>query len=309
MKVLLIAALTLITATSTFAQRRGGAHHGGGHYGGGYYGGGHYGQQQNQRFPLQINQHLRGFNVIALKKELKMQYPGVAVRDLNIKAVRVVAKSKMGRAQVTLISGQTASYPETIGGTPQDFHINAGYTFDKIRIQNPQAPGMKGKLQLELQGNIKVKRVVIIASQAGFGGRNIVLDTYGQHLRGFNVLKLKQMIKQQRPGMNLQMAQLQKVTLIAKSKAGMGQATLIVGQTASYPATITGNPRMFHSNAPRSFSQVTLLNPAPYKTGGRWQVELQGNIKVDQVIITLKGPGHVNPRVPRTPRRPIRPRY
>ena len=301
MKVLLIAALTLITATSAMAQQ----HHGGGHYGGG-----HYGQQQNQRFPLQINQHLKGFNVIALKKELKMQYPGVAVRDLKIKAVRVVAKSKNGKGQVTLISGQSASYPETIGGNPYDFHTNAPNTFDKIRIQNPQSPRMKGKLQLELQGNIKVKKVVIIASQMGMGGAPIVINTYGQHLRGFNVLKIKQMIKQQNPGINLQMAKLQSVTLIAKSKAGRGQAALIVGQTSSYPATIYGSPRMFQSNAPRTFSQVTLQNPAPMGAGGKWQVELQGNIKVDQIIVKLAGQGHYRPgpRYPRTPRQPRTPR-
>jgi len=284
MKVLMIATLALITATTTFAQGRRGGHGQGGYGQGGY----SQGQMGQQKIQLHIQQHLRGQNIIKLKKVLKQQYPGINVQSLKVKAVKVVAKSKQGRGQVTLLSGHAASYPETIGGTPRDFQYGGPRSFDKIMIQNPQR-GTQGKLQLALQGNIKLKKVVLIVKKS-MRAKQIVINTYGQHLRGFNVLKLKKMIKQQNPYIDLKTMKLLKVNLIAKSKGGRGQATLIVGQNASYPATVTGNPRMFHSQAPRSYSQILLQSPSA-QSMGKWQIELQGNIKVEKVIVTVKKAG------------------
>jgi len=271
MKVLMIATMSLITATSALAQ-----------YGG-------YGQQQEERIQLHLQQHLQGQNTIQLKKEIKLQYPHINIQELEVQAVRVVAKSKAGRGEVVLISGQSASYPQTVGGNPRDFDFGGPDSFDKILIQNPaRVMSHSGILQLELKGNIKLKKVVVITKAQMQREQNIMINTYGQHLQGANTLKLKQMIKMQNPGLDLQELKLKSVTLISKSRMGRAQATLIVGQSASYPATIFGNPGMFDSPAPRTFSPVTLINPS-YDSQGVWQVDLQGNIKIEKVIVTVQG--------------------
>ncbi len=257
--------------------------------------------QQNQRIQLHLGQHYRGQNVIKLKQELRYQQPGMDIRNLELVAVRVVAKSKKGRGQATLLVGQSASYPETIGGNPLEFHVNAGYTFDKMRINNPGYDSL-GKWQIELRGNIKVKKVVLIVKKKMRRGNHIVIPMYDQHLRGMNTLKLKRLIKQQNPSVNLQMVNLKSVTLVAKSKQGRGQATLVVGQSASYPETVSGNPRMFRSMNRGSYTPITLQNPS-YDSMGKWQIELRGNIKVKEIIIKMN-----NSRLPRGPRGPRNPR-
>lgn len=312
----MIAALTLITATSSFAQQRNGGRYGNGgfgnggygqgqygqgQYGQGQYGQGQYGQQGQQRIQLHIQQHLKGLNIIKIKKEIKMQHPGINIQTLKIKAVKVVAKSKMGRGQATLLVGQSASYPQTIMGNPRTFDYGGPHSFAKLMIQNPSRSS-QGRVQLELKGNIKLKKIVVIAKQMQ-RAQNVVIHMSGQTLQGFNVIKLKKMLKMQNPGLDLFNAKLKKVTLIAKSKMGRGQATLLVGQSASYPETVFGNPRSFEYGGPRSFSQVVLQNPAGPQSQGKWQVELKGKIKVQKIIVTLKGlqgqggyGGHMPPR-------------
>lgn len=283
MKLLWVSALSLLTTMSAFAQ---------------YYDYGSRGMQgQRERLQLPVHEHLRGHNILKLKQRLKQQYPGIAPRNMELIAVKLVAKSKRGRGQATLLVGQDASYPETIGGTPYDFHDDSRYTFDRIRMQNP-AYDSQGKWQIELQGNIKVKKVVLIVKKK-MSTQNIRLRTNGQHLRGFNVLPLKRMIKQQNPGIDLQNAKLVRVTMKAKSKMGRGQATLVVGQDTGYPETVPGNPRMFDRPGPHSFAPVNL--EVPYYLGdtrGKWQIELQGNIKVQEVIVTIQtnGDNHRNGR-------------
>lgn len=286
MKVLLIGALSLITAASAFAQYGGNR---GGMYGGGY---GQYGHQLEQ-IPIELNQHLTGVNIIPIKMELKRQHPNIDIQNLEVESVRVVAKSARGMGEAVLISGQQASYPVTIKGTPGMFQHDTPASYDRVLIQNPSHSSF-GKLQLELKGNIKIKRLVVIAKDQMLG-QQIVINLGGQVMQGQNsIIPLKRLAVRQNPRLNLEAMDLKKVTLIAKSARGMGQATLVVGQSASYPETIGGTPGMFHTDHPSSFDHVTLMNPS-FSSMGKWQVELNGNIKVKQVILTVTGAGTYQP--------------
>lgn len=266
MRLALVSLLVLTTVTSAFAQRHPG--------------------QQRDRIQLHLDQHLRGQQTIALKRELRYQHPGLNLRNLKLKAVRLVAKSARGMGEATLSVGQNQSYPVTIGGHPQDFHVNAPYTFQRVRIQNPSYDSM-GRWQIHTRGNIKVKKVVLIVENP-LRAQTVRL-VVRQNIQGQGVIPLKRMIMQQNPYINLQDMELTRVSMLAKSARGRGQATLLVGQSAGYPSTIYGNPRDFQSNHPSSFSMVTL--EAPYTRGmgrGRWQIELRGRIKVKEVIVTLR---------------------
>lgn len=316
----LITALSLIAATQAMSQERGGFGNGnrGGNsgwddsYDDSYYDDDYsdrYGSQ-NQKIQLHVNQHLRGQNTLKLKQMLKMQQGHINLQNMKLVAVKLVAKSKKGKGQATLIVGQNSSYSENIGGSPQDFHYPEHYTFDKIKFSNP-SQSTQGKIQIKLQGNIKVKKVVLIVKKKQQRNRiqTIRIPMYDQHLRGQNVLKIKRLLKQQNPMLNMQNIDIKAVTIMAKSQRGRGQATLVVGQDESYPSTIFGSPRSFISNSPMTYSAVTMQNPS-YDSQGKVQVELRGNIKVKAIIVKIKkkrngsiyNPGR-GQRVPGTGRR------
>jgi hypothetical protein len=279
-------ALTMLISVSAIAQRNG---HGSRNQNGNVFDNPRYPTRgvQQERLVLQIGEHLRGQNTIKLKQELKMQYPGINPKMLKLKSVKLVAKSKQGRGKATLVVGQDQSYPEIIGGDPYDFHDSARYTYDKVMMTNPSYDS-QGKWQVHLKGNIKVKKVVLIVSKKRQQQRDqkVKIEMYGEQFRGQNVLKIKQLLKQQIGMMNLQNVQIKKVTLIAKSKKGRGQATLVVAQSAEYPETIGGSPRGFEAYSPRSYDQVTMVNTSG-SSQGKVQVELRGNIKIKAIIVTI----------------------
>jgi hypothetical protein len=242
---------------------------------------------RQQMIPIRVNQQFRGQNVLKLKQLLKQQQPGTMPKDMQLVAVKIIAKSKKGQGKATLVVGQEQGYSETIYGNPYDFHDDSQYTYDRVKLSNPSYDS-QGKWQVKLQGNIKVKRVVLIVKKKmNNRGKTISVQLYGQQFRGLSTLKLKRLIKQQNPMINLQTAKIKKVVLVAKSKQGNGQASLVIGQSYAYPEYIMGSPRQFHSESPRSYSRVVLQNSS-YDSAGKWQVELQGNIKVKEVIITIQ---------------------
>jgi hypothetical protein len=306
----IITVMSLIAATQAFSQDRGGFGNRGGNngwdnssdsYNGGNYGSPSYGQQK-ERIQLHLNQHLRGQSIIKLKQELKMQKPHMNIKNLELVAVKIVAKSKMGRGQATLLVGAQSSYSETIGGHPEDFHYEDRYTYQKVRISNPGYDS-KGKWQIHLQGNIKVKKVVLIVKKKRSAARmqQVRIQMYDQHLRGMNTLKIKRLLKQQNPRLDLQNVDIKSVTIVAKSQRGRGEATLIVGQSESYPRIISGSPRDFLSNSSYTYSSVMMQNPR-YDSMGKVQVALRGNIKVKEIIVKIKKKGGMYDDV-YTPRR------
>lgn len=119
--------------------------------------------------------------------------------------------------------------------------------------------------------------------------QNIVnIPMYGAHYRGQSTIFLKQEIKQLKPYMDLQNAKLGAVTIVAKSKRGQGTVSLRVGQSQSYPQTIYGHPNDFHNPSHRTYSRIRIMNPA-YQSHGAWQINLQGNLKIDSVRVELIG--------------------
>lgn len=249
-----------------------------------------------ERLVLKLDKELVGKQVIQIKQKLKSQYPGVQLKNLELKSVNVVAKSKgkkshrrarSGKATLSLIVGQKSSPQKLVPASPYHFQNESSYTYNKISIKNPSYSD-QGQWQIKTNGNIKVKSIVlVVAKKIQQKVKKIVIPMYGQHTKKLSVLKLKQLIKKQNPKINLQSAKLKKVTLIAKSKQGSAQATLIVGQSPNYPELVQGKLRGFHSSAPRSFSPVDLQNTTG-SSQGKWLVELKGNIKVKEIMIILK---------------------
>ena len=111
------------------------------------------------KMPLFFDVHVRGQNTLKLKQKLRQQ-EGLIPADYDLKAITVIGKSKHGGGRVTLKVGQALSSAEILDGTPSQFHVEAGYTYDRVKIQNPKL-NSNGVWQLQTQGNIKIKKIIL----------------------------------------------------------------------------------------------------------------------------------------------------
>lgn len=225
-------------------------------------------------------------STIKLKQELKQQYPAIQLQGSQVEQVKLVAKSKQGQGKATLQIGSFDSFQEIIGGYPQEFHDEAGYTYDKINFNLPRRTSKKGVWQIHLQGNIKVKRVVIfLKSKPMTYTKKIDLDIW-EHYRGSNIIPLKSMLKHQ-TNLIPNDYKLVQVKVIGKSKNGGGKVSLIVGQEDTLPMVLDGSPHEFQGFASYTMDQIRLHAPG-FASGGKWQLGLQGNIKIKTVTLTLQ---------------------
>lgn len=123
---------------------------------------------QNRRVVLEMGQggeHYRGQQTLPLKGMIKAQHPNIRLDRFDLLKVRVVGKSKRGNGTATLTVGQRASHPVYLNGNRDDFHVNAPYTWDRHVIHNPKN-NSNGPWQIQLQGNIKIKRIVAVLDRA-----------------------------------------------------------------------------------------------------------------------------------------------
>ncbi|MGE3756127.1 MAG: hypothetical protein AB7H97_00130 [Pseudobdellovibrionaceae bacterium] len=111
----------------------------------------------------------QGNGVLHLRQEINRQYPGVNLRNADIVSVRMVAKSEMGRGTAALVVGSQMTRPERINGRPQDFHSSRPNTFDRVDLYNPSYNSV-GVWQIELNGKIKIRRVVVEIDHNNGGG-------------------------------------------------------------------------------------------------------------------------------------------
>lgn len=124
-------------------------------------------EDQTPQYNLTLNfgdNILRGANTLYLKRELQQQFPNIRVNNLELISARLVAKSHMGRGTAQLQVGRWLSSPERVGGNPRDFFFDAPRTFDRIDFANG-APRDRGVWQIDLRGNIKVRKVVLTVQE------------------------------------------------------------------------------------------------------------------------------------------------
>lgn len=123
-----------------------------------------------------------------------------------------------------------------------------------------------------------------------FGQQQVKIQV-NQQFQGRGTLFLKQLIQRQHPRLNLQRLRLSRVLLVAKSQMGRGTAALEIGGRRGYAETIPGSPQLYHFPGLRTFHRVGLSAPhvGPQGPMTTWQVELSGNVKVQEVVVTLEG--------------------
>lgn len=241
------------------------------------------GGQGKQKIELQLyDQQFKQKSAIPLKQLIKQQFPGLPFQSQQLAKVVLVAKSKQGGAQAALQVGQADTRVQIIDGNPFDFQKPNKY--QRYTFKNP-ALQSTGAWKIQLQGNVKVRKVVIVfkAKQQ----KAIVLQYGGQHFKQSSTLFLKQKANQQFGPHILKGQKLKAVVLFAKSKQGNGTATVHIGPQQSWPQVIPGQPAKFQKPGAGNFSKIKFQIPA-HAGNGNWQIELHGNIKVQKVKLVFK---------------------
>ncbi len=127
-----------------------------------------------------------GDSTLALKRMINEKYPRLDLQEADLISVRLVAKSQFGRGTATLHIGGRDVDTRTVSGRPMDWNDNDGRTFDRIDFR--YRGNDRGVWQIKLNGNIKVRRVVVevrmeevernrvcFFEHVGFGGRSFCM--------------------------------------------------------------------------------------------------------------------------------------
>lgn len=122
--------------------------------------------QAAERFPIRFGgEQMQGSNTIMLRQELRREH-GIRAADYELKKVILVAKTQAGRGTALLSVGGRNTYDQTVAGTPRDFRSDDPRTFEEIEFFNPRRDGSsEGEWQIHLQGNFKIKRVVLVLEE------------------------------------------------------------------------------------------------------------------------------------------------
>jgi len=114
-----------------------------------------------ENFVLQVNdQEFNGSGTLRLRAMLQEQY-GINSAGLDLVGVRLVAKSKFGRGGAALTVGNWNSLERIVAGSPLQWNNPSPQTYDRIDFEN-QSWRENGAWQIQLRGNIKVRRVVLV---------------------------------------------------------------------------------------------------------------------------------------------------
>jgi hypothetical protein len=147
---------------------------------------------------------------------------------------------------------------------------------------------MKNTLALSLLSTALLS-TTLLSLEAQAITQKIELDLHGAHFIGQEGIPLKRMIKRQFGPDAIRGFKATKVELKAKSKHGQALASLLVGRNESQAKIIPGTPAAFEDNY-SGFSTITLNAPYSYRGDGqgRLRVLVDGNVKVDDIEVTLK---------------------
>ena len=231
--------------------------------------------------------HYKGTNRLALHQMANQQISaqGNNPQNYELVGVSIRAKSKRGRGTATLIVGQDQD-TKTMGkvGGSAFFQITAPWAYNSYHWDLSQDPGQPAeRWRMRFDGNIKVREIILHVQPRVVRVRIPYND---QLFKGSNTLTLKRELNAM--GYDLRDAKLMRVVVVAKSRRGQGQAKLVVGQKFAETQTIgqAQNGLGFQSTRPKSYNRLRFRPNV--RARGKWQVQLQGRIKVKAVIVDLK---------------------
>jgi len=134
-----------------------------------------------------------------------------------------------------------------------------------------------------LLSKIVVTGALVLGTSVAFGAQ-FKIKMYDKHFKGENTIALKQLIKEQHPGVNLSKQKINIVTMKAKSKRGNGKVRLMVNGYELDREVIDGREYDFQSSHRSTFDYIVMTAIGAQK--GNWKLGLKGNIKVRNIEVT-----------------------
>ena len=166
-------------------------------------------------------------------------HPSENFRQAQLLSVMMVAKTRGGRGQASLIVGQSQTASQVVAGSRPIWNSSAQDSYDRILFKSP-SDQKGGRWQMRLQGNFKIHQLMVEVDANPV--RNVSLDYSGFHTKtgqgGQDTLRLKREAMNQL-GFSANAHELVAVTVVAKSRRGGGQASLVVGQSETATQTIS----------------------------------------------------------------------
>lgn len=118
--------------------------------------------EARERLTLDMGHQM--YSRIALKQEIRSQYPNLRLRNYELVRVRLMAKSRRGRGRAILHVGQQSSDEKRVLRGQGPFHSDRFSTYDRIRFSARHMNRDRGRQawRLELLGRIKVAEVTVV---------------------------------------------------------------------------------------------------------------------------------------------------
>lgn len=118
--------------------------------------------------------------------------------------------------------------------------------------------------------------------------QHVSLDMAGTKLKGPSTIPLKREMRMQ-TGIKAKDWKLTKLQIVAKSKKGMGKATVAVNGMKGLSSTVPGTEALFQSET-EGFSLVNVDTPNLYRgeVAKTMQLKTKGKIKLKNISLTLK---------------------
>jgi|GEM_PF-6488756 len=125
-----------------------------------------------ETFTIQLNdRETSGSATLHLKNLLRDQH-NINPANFQFVGARLVAKSKNGNGSAALQVGNWTSNDKRVNGNPADWNRSNANTFDQIDFNNNSGDD-NGVWQIDLRGNIKTRKVIVVLDRNGGGGGGI----------------------------------------------------------------------------------------------------------------------------------------
>ncbi|OFZ22977.1 MAG: hypothetical protein A2202_07665 [Bdellovibrionales bacterium RIFOXYA1_FULL_36_14] len=126
-----------------------------------------------------------------------------------------------------------------------------------------------------------------------FAQERMIIEMRDQVFQGSSVLNLKQLARRFNMGFDPTRFDLKGVYVVAKSRHGMGEAYLQVGNERSYVERISGNPMDFEIDRPMTYEQISLnINDG---SRGEWELYLKGIVRIKRIVLLMERSFSQNP--------------
>lgn len=232
--------------------------------------------------------HVQGQKLYTLHAMANQQLKamGESVQDFELVGITMEAKSRRGQGTATLMVGNDMDTRrvDKFGSNELFFEITAPWAFNTMHWDLSHNEGQPDeRWQLQLNGDIRVHSIQL---HVAVGTKRVRIEMGDQIMTQQSTIFIRQELE--RMGYDTRRADLRRVVLVAKSRAGHGQGKLQVGNNPSVTQDIeeAQNGLGFQSDRPLSYNQVLFRNTGDSQ--GVWQLHLRGNIKVKALIVDFK---------------------